>query len=73
MCERNIDWLPLAHPQTGDLACNPGMCPSWESNQQPFGLQDSAQSTELHHPGLKQFLMFNNTVCYVVLLLDLRF
>ena len=22
-----------------DLACNPGMCPDWESNLQPFGLQ----------------------------------
>ena len=26
-------------PPTGDLACNPGMCPDWESNQQPFGSQ----------------------------------
>ena len=26
-------------PLTGNLACNPGMCPDWESNQQPFGLQ----------------------------------
>ena len=26
-------------PPTGDLAPNPGMCPNWESNQQPFGLQ----------------------------------
>ena len=25
-------------PQWG-LACNPGMCPDWESNQQPFGSQ----------------------------------
>ena len=24
---------------TGDLACNPGMCPDWESNRRPFGLQ----------------------------------
>ena len=23
----------------GDLARNPGMCPDWESNRQPFGLQ----------------------------------
>ena len=22
---------------TGDLACNPGTCPDWELNQQPFG------------------------------------
>ena len=39
-------------PLTGDLACNPGMCPDWESNQQPFGLQAGTQSTELHQPGL---------------------
>ena len=36
---------------TGDLACNPSMCPDWESNQQPFGLQAGTQSTELHQPG----------------------
>ena len=24
---------------TGDPACNPGMCPDWESNRWPFGLQ----------------------------------
>ena len=39
-------------PPTGDLACNPGMCPGWESNWQPFGSQAWAQSTELHQPGL---------------------
>ena len=30
-------------PPTGDLAHNPGMCPDWESNQQPFGSQAIAQ------------------------------
>ena len=43
-------------PRTGDLACNPGMCPDWESNQQPFGSQASTQSTEPHQPG--PFLIF---------------
>ena len=38
-------------PPTGDLACNPGMCPDWESNWQPFTLQSSAQSTEPHQLG----------------------
>ena len=38
-------------PPTGDLACNPGMCPDWELNQQPFGLQAGTQSTEPHHQG----------------------
>ena len=33
---------------TEDLACNPGLCPDWESNWQPFGSQASAQSTEPH-------------------------
>ena len=39
-------------PHTGDLACNPGMCPDWESNRQPLGLQAHAQSTEQYQPGL---------------------
>ena len=26
-------------PPTGDPACNPGMCPDWELNRQPFGSQ----------------------------------
>ena len=39
-------------PPTGDLACNPGMSPDWESNRQPFSSQASTQSTEPHQPGL---------------------
>ena len=38
-------------PPTGDQARNPGMCPDWETNQPPFGLQASTQSTEPHQPG----------------------
>ena len=46
---------------TGDLACIPGMCPNWESNQQPFGSQAHTQSTEVHQPGLQSmFLMGKN-------------
>ena len=37
-------------PITRDLACKPGMCADWESNQQPFGSQAGAQSTEPHQP-----------------------
>ena len=37
---------------TGDLASNPGMCPGWELNQQPFGLQAGAQSADPHQTGL---------------------
>ena len=29
-----LSWVP-----TGDLACNPGMCPDWEPNQGPFDSQ----------------------------------
>ena len=36
---------------TGDLACNPGMCPEWELNQWPLGSQASTQSTEPYQPG----------------------
>ena len=39
-------------PPTGDLAPIPGLCPDWELNQRPFGLQASTQSTESHQPGL---------------------
>ena len=38
-------------PPTGDLACNTGMYPDWESNQWPFASQSGAQSTEPHEPG----------------------
>ena len=38
-------------PPTGDLACNPSMCPDSKWNQQPFGSQASTQSTEPHQPG----------------------
>ena len=38
-------------PPTWDLACNPSMCPDWESNRQPFGSQARAQSSEPHQPG----------------------
>ena len=40
-------------PPTGDLACDPGMCPDWESNWQPFGLQAGTQCAEPHQPGPK--------------------
>ena len=63
--ERNIDvqeihWSVAFHmPPTGDP--NPGMCPDWESNQQPFGLQAGTQSTEPHQPGLfKRCLIFTS-------------
>ena len=45
-------WLVTSYVSpTGDLAYNPGMCPDWELNRQPFGSQSGAQSTEVHQPG----------------------
>ena len=46
-------------PPTGDLACNPGICPDWELNQQPFGSQAGAQSTEPHQPRQQIFFPFH--------------
>ena len=36
---------PSSAPRTGDLTLNPGLCPDWELNWRPFGLQAGAQST----------------------------
>ena len=50
-------------PLTGDLACNPGVCPVQESNQRPFVSQASPRSTNPHQPELDHwFLTFNNTL-----------
>ena len=38
-------------PATRDPACNPGMCPDWDSNWQPYCSQAGAQSTKPHQPG----------------------
>ena len=39
-------------PPTGDLTCNPGMCPDWESNWRALDSEVRAQSIEPHQPGL---------------------
>ena len=64
--ERGKDnvWLLLVHPLpgVGELACNPGMCPDQEVNQQCFGSQAHAQSTKPHQPGLR--FTFFSMCCY---------
>ena len=40
--ERNINWLPPKCTQTWDRTRNPGVCPDWESNPHPVGVQDGA-------------------------------
>ena len=67
--ERNINQLPFIHTPTRDQTCNPGMCPDWESNQQPFALQDNAQPTEPHRPG---HISVFTLVCYRILEKHLR-
>ena len=42
-------------PPTGDIACNPGMCPHWELIWRPLGLQAGTQSTEPPQPGPSLF------------------
>ena len=66
--ERNINvWLHLTCPPTGDLACKPGMCPERDSNQQPFSLQASTQSTEPHQPGQEnQYSLKSNIHIYLL-------
>ena len=52
----------LCTPYWGpDLARNPGMCPDWELNQQPFGSQARVQSTEPHQPGLPAFRVWSHS------------
>ena len=48
-------------PPTGDLACNPGLCPDWELNWGPFGSQADTQSTEPHQPGCHFILFISST------------
>ena len=49
--EEKHQYVVACHvPPTGDVACNPGLCPDWELNQRPFGSQVGTQSTELHQP-----------------------
>ena len=43
---------------TGDLACNPGMCPDWESNQRPFGLQPVLNPLSYTSQGKKEHFYF---------------
>ena len=64
MCERNIDGLPLAGALAGDQTYNPGMCPDWELNWRPFGLQDDTQPTEPHQSG-PYYGCFEDEILYI--------
>ena len=66
--ERNINvwethWWVASHvAPTGGLALDPGLCPGWESNLRPFGLQAGAQSTEPHQPGPSSLIFMSATI-----------
>ena len=54
---REASMVAFLKPLARDLVHNPGMCPSWESNQQPFSWQASAQPTEPHKAGLANLFL----------------
>ena len=43
---------------TGDLYCNPGMCPDWESNWRPFGSQPELNPPSYTSQGRTAVLSF---------------
>ena len=63
MCERYIEWVASHMFPFENLACHPSMCPGWELNLQPVGLQASAQSTEPQQPGLVVFFLSETCIC----------
>ena len=67
--EEKHRWVASLTSPTQDLACNPGMCPYWESNQQPSSLQAGAQPAEPHQPGpgplLRSYLLFYMHVLFL--------
>ena len=60
--ENNQCLVASCAPPTRYLAHSPGMCPHYELNQQPFGLQASTQSTEPHQPELP-IIFFTFALC----------
>ena len=57
--EKNINvWWTLKCPLLGTWLTTKACALGWESNQQPFGSQSSAQSTDPHEPELEFFLLF---------------
>ena len=53
--ERNINRLPTVCGPTRDRTRNLGMCPDWESNPQPLGVQDDTLSNQVTQPGLNHW------------------
>ena len=45
---------------TGDLACNPGMCPDWESNRRPFDSQPALSPLSYTSQGFTMALNYKS-------------
>ena len=60
MCQSYIDWLPLTCPP----ACNPGMCPDWESNWWPFSSHTAWCSAHWATPARAPLVFLNSTEIY---------
>ena len=58
---------------TRDLACNPGMCPDWESNWQPFGLQPMLNPMSYASQGTYAVLRTNVSVHSFKYLLNIQY
>ena len=59
MCERNIDWLPLACPQPWAWPATQACAQTGNQTCDLLGLQVSAKPIEPHQPGLfLKFLLF---------------
>ena len=57
-CERETSiGCPHYTPSAVGHTCNLGTCPDWESNPQPFGLQDDASTDWPTRPGLISFFL----------------
>ena len=54
---------------TGDLACNLGMCPDWESNQQTFGSWPALNPLSYTNQG-SSLLLHSSKLWYLNLMVD---
>ena len=60
MWERNSNLLPPIHTPTKDQTHSLGMCPDWDLNPQPLGVQDDAPTNWASRLGLKAFKVSGN-------------
>ena len=69
MEESSIDWLPPKPGPEIKQTLNPGMCPDWESNLQPFGYGTTFQPTEPQGPEQKFLTMFEQRAVQIMQLI----